>query len=50
MEKNETNTTAVAIPITEDRITSLYFQTVAPPDLLKNQHINDAFANTLVFT
>lgn len=40
-------------PKTETRITLFYFQTVAPPDFLKkkkNQHMNDAFTNTLVFT
>lgn len=50
MEKNETNTMEAITPITENRIMSLYFQAAAPPDLLKNQHINDAFANKLVFT
>lgn len=36
MEKKEANTMGAIIPITENRITLLYFQAVAPPDLLKN--------------
>lgn len=50
MEKKEANIMAAIIPKTENRIMSLYFQAVAPSDLLDNQHMNDVFADTLVFT
>lgn len=50
MKKNEANTMEAIISMTKNRIMSLYFQAAAPLDLLKNQHINDAFANKLVFT
>lgn len=52
MEPNEASAVEVMSPITENRIMSLDFQAAGPPDLFKkkNQHMNDAFANKLVFT
>lgn len=50
MEKNEANTTEAIIPVTENRISLLYFRAVAPPDRLENPHVNDTCADSLVFT